>query len=159
MPELKLRTFPESILRKKTEKVGHVTDSERSILDKMADLMYLSQGVGLAATQVGIDKQLAVIDVGDGLIKMINPVIIKRDGSDTSDEGCLSCPGTTVKVKRAKKVVVQFLNENGDVMQLKAEGLLAKAVQHELDHLAGKLILDYLGPIKKMFLKTKLKGA
>lgn len=118
--------------------------------------MYLSQGVGLASLQVGIDKQLAVIDVGSGLIKMINPVIVKKLGLEAQEEGCLSCPGASVKVKRAKSVVVNFINEDGDLIELKADGLLARAVQHELDHLSGKLIIDYLGPIKRLLTKKKL---
>ena len=113
----------------------------------MAKLMYLSQGVGLAAQQVGIDKQLAVIDIGNGLIKFINPVIIKRQGIDLLEEGCLSVPGVSIKVKRAKSVTVHFLDEEGSVQQLHADGLLARALQHELDHLAGVLIIDYVNPV------------
>ncbi len=158
MSELRVKTFPEPILRKKAATVGKVTPSERTMLDNMAKTMYLSQGVGLAAVQVGINKQLAVIDVGDGLIKMVNPVIVSKDGLEAQEEGCLSCPGATVNIKRAKKVVVNFLNENGDLMELRAEGLLARAVQHELDHLSGKLIIDYLGPIKKILTKKKIAG-
>jgi len=157
VPTLKVVTFPESILRKKAQKVGKVTDSERATLEDMAKTMYLSQGVGLAAVQVGIDRQLAVIDTGNGLIKMINPAIVKKEGVESNEEGCLSCPGACVKVKRAKKVVVSYLDENGEVSEIKAEGLLARALQHEIDHLCGKLIIDHLNPIKKMFLKSGRK--
>ena len=150
MPDLKIKIFPEDILRKKAKKITSVTASEKKELAEMARVMYLSGGVGLAAVQVGIDKQLAVMDVGDGLIKMINPSIVKRHGKETAEEGCLSVPGTSVKVKRAKSVVVSYLNEDGDVAQLKAEGLLARAIQHEIDHLLGILIIDYINPIKKM---------
>lgn len=156
MPELKIKKFPDSILKKKAEKVSRVTEAEKSMLADMANTMYMSQGVGLAAVQVGIGKQLAVVDTGEGLIKMINPAITRREGTETQEEGCLSCPGACVKVKRAKKVVVSFMNENGDVMQLKAEGLLARAIQHELDHLSGKLIIDYMNPIKKMLIRRKI---
>lgn len=156
MLELAIKKFPDPVLRKKAASVNKITRSERSMLDDMARAMYLSQGVGLAALQVGIDKQLAVIDIGDGLIKMVNPVIVRREGSQTQEEGCLSCPGATVKVRRSKKVTVNFLNEDGDLMELKAEGLLARAVQHELDHLSGKLIIDYLGPIKKILVKKRI---
>ncbi len=156
MQELKVQTFPEAILRKKAAKVGKVTEAERSILAEMAKTMYLSQGVGLAAVQVGIDKQLAVIDIGEGLIKMIDPVITDRQGVQTQEEGCLSCPNISVNVKRAKTVKVNFINENGDFIELKATGDLARAVQHELDHLSGKLIIDYLSPIKKMLAKKDL---
>lgn len=156
MSDLKIKTFPDVILRKKAAAVGKVTSSERSMLDDMAKTMYLSQGVGLAAVQVGIDKQLAVIDIGDGLIKMVNPIIVSKAGLEALEEGCLSCPGESIKIKRAKTVVVSFLSENGDLMELKAGGLLARAVQHELDHLSGKLIIDYLGPIKKILAKKKI---
>ena len=155
MANLKIKTFPDTSLRKKAEKVLRIGQAEKKILTDMAEAMYLNNGVGLAAVQVGIDKQLAVVDVGEGLIKMVNPVIVKREGHDTEQEGCLSVPEIVVKVRRAKKVVVNFLNENGDAQQLRSEGLLARALQHEIDHLAGKLIVDYVNPIKRLFLKKK----
>ncbi|MCM8790265.1 MAG: peptide deformylase [Candidatus Omnitrophica bacterium] len=157
MADLKINKFPDPILRSKAAKVTKVTQAEKDMLSDMARTMYLSQGVGLAAVQVGIDKQLAVVDVGDGLIKMVNPVIVKKEGAEACEEGCLSCPGATVTVERAKKIVVSFMNEDGDVKELTAEGLLARAIQHELDHLSGKLIIDYLGPIKKMLAKRKIR--
>lgn len=150
MPDLKIKIFPEGILRKKAKKVAGITASEKKELTEMARIMYLSGGIGLAAVQVGIDKQLVVIDVGDGLIKMINPSILKSQGKETAEEGCLSVPGASVKVKRAKSVVVNYMSEDGEVIQLKAEGLLARAMQHEIDHLLGILIIDYVNPIKKM---------
>ena len=157
MPELKIRKFPDSVLRAKTTRVGKVSRVEQEMLCEMAKTMYLTQGVGLAAAQVGIGKQLAVIDVGGGLIKMVNPVITKREGVESMEEGCLSCPGANVIIKRARKVTVSFLNEDGDLMELKAEGLLARAIQHELDHLSGKLIIDYLGPVKKLIAERKIR--
>ena len=156
--ELKIRKLPDTILRKKAAKVIRVGDAERQALSSMARAMYLNQGVGLAALQVGIDKQLAVVDVGEGLIKLINPVIVKRGGSESREEGCLSVPGECVKVKRSKKITVNFLKEDGDAAQLKAEGLLARAIQHEIDHLLGRLIIDYLNPVKRLLLKSKFKG-
>jgi len=153
--DLKVLKFPEPSLKKPAKSVISTGEAERKTLSRMAETMYLNKGVGLAAVQVGIDRQLAVIDVGDGLIKMINPVIIKREGSKAEEEGCLSVSGITVKVKRAKKVVVTFLNENGAVAELKADGLLARVIQHEVDHLSGKLIIDYLSPVKRLFLKKR----
>ena len=156
MAELNIIKLPSAgFLRKKPAKVEKVSASEARVLSDMAKAMYLNQGVGLAANQVGIDKQLAVIDIGNGLIKLINPVIVKREGVETEEEGCLSVPGVSVKVKRAKRVVVNFLNENGIAMQLKADGLLGRAIQHEIDHLSGKLIIDYLNPIKKILVRKK----
>ena len=152
-------TFPEPMLRKKARKVEKVRERERAMLDDMASAMYLSQGVGLAAVQVGIDSQLAVIDTSTGLIKMVNPVIVKASGSQSQEEGCLSCHGASVKVKRSSKVVVSYLDENGEMAELRADGLLARAVQHEIDHLRGKLIIDYLGPLKKMLFGRRRKGA
>ena len=156
MQGLTIKKFPDPILRKKASKILKVTSREKEILSEMAKLMYLSQGVGLAAQQVGIDKQLAVIDIGNGLIKFINPVIIKRQGIDLLEEGCLSVPGVSIKIKRAKSVTVHFLDEEGSVQQLHADGLLARALQHELDHLAGVLIIDYVNPVKKILLKRAL---
>lgn len=157
MPDMTVRKFPDPILRKKAKKLVKVTASDREILAEMAKVMYLSQGVGLAANQVGIDKCMAVIDVGSGLINLINPDIIKCEGIDMLEEGCLSVPGVNIKVRRAKAVTVNFLDEDGIPKQLRADGLLARALQHELDHLSGVLILDYMNPIKKMLLKRKIK--
>jgi len=156
---MNLRTYPDPVLRHKTGRVETVGPEERAILDKMAETMYLTQGVGLAATQVGLDRQFAVVNVGDGLIKMINPIITKQEGKETQEEGCLSSPGVTVKVTRARRITVQFLNENGEVCELKADGLLARAIQHELDHLAGVNIIDYLHPLKRALATRRLKAA
>jgi peptide deformylase len=150
-----IKTYPAPILRKTAKKVESVTREERALLEDMAKIMYVSQGVGLAAVQIGIDKQLAVIDVGEGLVKFINPIIIKKDGCETQEEGCLSVPNTYVKVKRAKNVVLNYLDENGEARQIKAAGLFARAIQHEVDHLSGRLIIDYLNPIKRLFVRKR----
>jgi peptide deformylase len=143
-------------LRKKACKVLKVTAEECRLLDEMANTMYLEGGVGLAACQVGIDKQLVVIDIGEGLIKLVNPAIVKKEGAEVQEEGCLSVPDTAIKVKRAKKVTVEYLNDKGEALKISAEGLLARVLQHEIDHLLGKLIIDYLGPIKKLILRNRL---
>ena len=156
---LKLSTFPSPILRKKAAKVDKVNDPIKKILDEMVKAMYLYNGVGLAAVQVGIDKQLAVIDIGEGVIKMVNPTILKCKGSDYQEEGCLSVPGAIVKVKRAKSIEAIFMNEDGEVIAIEAVGLLARAIQHEVDHLSGKLIIDYLNPIKKLIIRAKGRKA
>lgn len=153
---MEITCLPNSGLRKKTAKVLKISDLELGILDEMAKTMYLKGGVGLAACQVGIDKQLAVIDIGDGLIKLINPVIVKKEGCETQEEGCLSIPEAVVKVKRAKKIVVEYLNEEGEALKITAQGLLARVIQHEVDHLSGRLIIDYLSPIKKLFFSNRL---
>lgn len=148
--------LPNPTLRKKAVKVLKISGEEKKILDEMAETMYLKGGVGLAACQVGIDKQLVVVDIGDGLLKLVNPVIIKKEGSETLEEGCLSVPEAVIKVKRAKKITVEYLNEKGEAMTMTAEGLLARVIQHEIDHLLGKLIVDYLSPIKKLFFSNRL---
>ncbi len=150
-----IKTFPEPILRVKACELKSIGDDVREVLARMAETMYLAKGVGLAATQVGIDKQLAVLDVGSGLIKMVNPVIVRSHDCEIDQEGCLSVPKTVIKVKRSKDVSVQFLDENGSVCQLKASGLLARALQHEIDHLTGKLIIDYLSPVERLAFKAK----
>lgn len=148
-----IRKFPDSFLRKKATKVSKVTEKHCQILSDMLKTMYLNNGIGLAATQVGLDAQLAVIDIGNGPIKLVNPIVFRRKGKDVNEEGCLSVPDTYVKVKRAKTVEIAYLDEKGQAQHLKCEGLLARAVQHEIDHLCGKLIIDYLSPIKRLFLK------
>jgi peptide deformylase len=158
MPFLTIRIFPDKILRKKARKLTFVSAADREDLARMAEVMYLSKGVGLAAVQVGIDKQLAVVDIGEGLMKMVNPSITDKSGFEICEEGCLSVPGVGIKVKRAKLVTVSYLNESGEAVQLRAEGLLARAIQHEIDHLCGVLIIDYTNPIKNMLIRTKLSG-
>lgn len=148
--------LPNVSLRKKALKVLKISDEEKRILDEMAETMYLKGGVGLAACQVGIDKQLVVVDIGDGLMKLVNPVIIKKEGCEALEEGCLSVPEAVIKVKRAKKITIEYLNEKGEAMTMTAKGLLARVIQHEVDHLLGKLIVDYLSPIKKLFFSNRL---
>jgi peptide deformylase len=150
MAEMEIKHFPNPILRKKCEDVKSIGSDEKKTLSDMAETMYLKGGVGLAAIQVGIRKNMLVMDIGDGLIKMINPVISKKEGSVAQEEGCLSVPKKCVTVKRAQKIVVDYLNENGQAVRLSAEGLLARVAQHEVDHLFGKLIIDYLNPLKKI---------
>ncbi|MDD5174319.1 MAG: peptide deformylase [Candidatus Omnitrophota bacterium] len=147
---MEIKHFPDPLLRKKSEDVKSIGRSEKKLLTDMAEIMYLNGGVGLAAVQVGIHKNMIVVDIGDGLKKMINPVISKREGRVAQEEGCLSVPEKCVNVKRSKKIVVDYLNEDGQAIRVSAEGLLARVVQHEIDHLFGKLILDYLSPLKKI---------
>jgi len=147
---MEIRRFPDPALRRKGEDVKSIGDDERKILADMAETMYVKGGVGLAAVQVGIHKNMVVIDIGDGLMKMINPVISRKEGSETQEEGCLSVPEKCVSVKRSGKVAVDYLDQDGRAVSLAAEGLLARVVQHEIDHLFGKLIIDYLNPLKKI---------
>ncbi|MFC1577059.1 peptide deformylase [Candidatus Omnitrophota bacterium] len=159
MAVLKIIKFPDNILRKKARKVRRVAKEEKQLLADMAETMYLNNGVGLAAPQVGISKELIVIDVGEGLIKMADPALSDMSGECTMEEGCLSVPNTIANVKRAERLCVDFLTERGERTRLIAEGLCARAIQHEIDHLRGRLIVDRLSPLKRFLLKRKaLKG-
>jgi peptide deformylase len=159
MDTLKIKIFPNPALNKKAARVSCVGREEKKALADMATAMYLNRGVGLAAVQVGIDKQLVVLDVGSGLIKMANPEVIKCEGSEAMEEGCLSVPGVGIKIKRARKVTVRFLDESGQTVQVQADGLFARAIQHEIDHLRGVLIIDHVNPLKKIFLRKKIRCA
>ena len=151
-----IKLFGSPILRHKAKAVRAVTDKERDILSQMARVMYAAGGVGLAANQVGIDRSMAVVDVGEGLYKLVNPRIIKKEGMQILEEGCLSVPGVFVKVKRAKKVEVKALDEWGKPVALKAEGLMAVCLQQEIDHLNGRLIVDYAPLLQKLRIKKTL---
>ncbi|MCU0651100.1 MAG: peptide deformylase [Candidatus Omnitrophica bacterium] len=155
--ELKIRVVGDPVLRKKAKKVARVLSHHRDILSKMSRIMYESSGIGLAAPQVGIDEQMIVMDIGKGLYKLVNPRIVKKEGRQAIDEGCLSCPGVSVKVKRAKKIVVEALDDEGKPVTVDAQDLLACVCQHEMDHLLGKLIIDYAPLWKRISMRKKLK--
>lgn len=129
-------------LRKKSREVEKIDDRIITLLDDMAETMYDANGVGLAAPQVGILKRIVVIDVGDGLIELINPVITYKKGEQINPEGCLSVPGKTGTVSRPEKVKVRALNRHGEEINIDADGLLAIALCHEIDHLSGTLYID-----------------
>lgn len=138
-----IRLSDDEILRKKSRVVEVVDDRIRQILNDMADTMYNTEnGAGLAAPQVGILKRLVVIDMGQGLIKLVNPKIISEEGTQEVVEGCLSAPGTWGKLTRPAKVTIQALNENGEEITLTGTGDLAKCFCHEIDHLDGVLFTD-----------------
>ncbi|MGI6669123.1 MAG: peptide deformylase [Acetivibrionales bacterium] len=137
-----IRKDGDEILRKKAKEVDEITDKIRMLLDDMADTMYEANGAGLAAPQVGILKRLVVIDVGDGLIKLVNPVIKNCSGQQRVVEGCLSVPGIWGEVDRPEQVLVEALNPDGEKITLEGEGLLAQALCHEIDHLDGILFKD-----------------
>ena len=137
-----IRTNNDEILRKKCRKVEEINDRILVLLDDMIDTMYEADGVGLAAPQVGILKRIAVIDVGEGPICLINPEIIETHGEAIDEEGCLSLPGKTGNVKRPERVTVKALNKKGEEYTLTGEGLLARAFCHEIDHLDGVLFID-----------------
>lgn len=135
---------PDEVLHKKAKEVTKITPNVQKLLDDMADTMYDAEGVGLAAPQVGILKRLIVIDAGDehGLIKMINPEIVESEGEQFGPEGCLSIPGWNGDVRRAEKVTVKGLGREGNEIVITGTGLLARAFQHEIDHLNGVLFTE-----------------
>lgn len=156
--------FPDPILHEKAKPVEMVDDEIRALLDDMTETMYAEDGVGLAAPQIGVGLRLAVIDIsgaetdeGLGLIKIINPEIVSREGEIEWEEGCLSVPEFRQVMKRSRKLLVKFLDENGNEREIAAEGLLAVAFQQEIDHLDGKLILDSASHLKQDMYKKKLK--
>ncbi len=153
---LEIRLLGESVLRKKSRPVKKITPAYSDILSRMAQLMYANSGVGLAAPQVGINEAMIVVDIGSGLYKLINPRIVKKEGQQIIEEGCLSIPGVCIKVKRAKKVLLQAQDESANAVKIEAEDLLACVFQHEIDHLKGKLIVDYASLLEKLKIKRKL---
>jgi len=162
-----IKKYPEAVLRKKTAPVKMIDDDINRLIDDMVETMHAAPGVGLAANQVGVPLQLAVIELGDhegagphrSLVVLINPEMVSMEGSVVAEEGCLSVPDFTEKVKRAAKVRVRAQDRQGKPFELEAEGLMAKALQHEIDHLNGILFIDRLSPIKKSIFRRRLKKA
>jgi peptide deformylase len=157
--ELRIRVYGDPVLRQKAEQVKVVTDRHRKILSKMAQLMYDGEGIGLAAPQAGIKESMIVVDIGKGgLYKLINPRVVKVRGAQKNQEGCLSVPGVCIKIKRANKITVKAMDNEGKPLTIEAEGLLACVFQHEIDHLKGKLIIDYASFIEKIKMKSVLES-
>lgn len=154
---LKIRVFGDPLLRKKAKAVGKITDRHRAILSEMAQIMYGNAGIGLAAPQVGVSEAMIIADTGSGLYKLINPQIVKKEGEQAIEEGCLSVPGVCFKIKRARKVTVEAEDEFAKPVSLEAEGLLACVFQHEIDHLKGRLIVDYASFLDKIKIGKRLK--
>ncbi|KEI01468.1 peptide deformylase [Clostridium botulinum] len=137
-----IRVNEDTILRKTCKKVDEINERILTLIEDMKETMYEADGVGLAAPQIGVLKRLVVIDVGNGPMSLINPEIISSEGSQTDYEGCLSLPGKQGKVTRPYNVVAKALNEKGEEVEIHGEGLLARAICHELDHLDGVLFMD-----------------
>ena len=157
----KILTEPDPFLRQKSSEVEKVTDETRKLMDDMLETMYDAPGIGLAAIQIGVPKRVIVIDLSRDEKKnplyFVNPKIIKKSDTDsTYEEGCLSVPGQFAEVDRPDKCHVSFLDYNGKKQELKAEGLLATCIQHEMDHLEGILFIDYLSKLKKNLIVKKL---
>jgi peptide deformylase len=159
MAKLTILEFPDPRLRTRAAEVKTVDDGLRKLIDDMLETMYDAPGIGLAATQVDVHQRLLVVDVSVDKSEpnaLINPVIVEKDGVTVTEEGCLSVPGYYEEVERAEHIRVRFLDRNGDEQEMEAEGLLAVCIQHEMDHLEGKLFVDYLSEAKRMRIRKKL---
>jgi peptide deformylase len=158
MAILKIKEYGESVLREKSLSVGKITPEILKLIEDMVETMYTESAVGLAAPQVGVSKRIIVIDgQEEGLIILINPKIIEREGEASEEEGCLSLPGIYSKVKRSKKVTVEGINQKGEEIKITKDGLIGRAFQHEIDHLEGILFIDRIGKLKRQILLNKLK--
>jgi len=163
MSVLNIEKFPSKVLKQKAPPVEQVDDAIRTLMDNMLETMYASSGVGLAAPQVGVSTRVIVLDVnlqeGDDypVLMLANPEVISAEGSEEFEEGCLSVPGFTTLIKRPAEVTVKALDRDGKELTIEAGGLLAVALQHKIDHLEGKLILDRASSIKREFYKKRIK--
>ena len=159
MAKLTILEFPDPRLRTRATPVGSVDGALKSLIDDMFETMYEAPGIGLAATQVDAHKRLLVADVSSDKTEpyaLINPVILQKDGVLVSEEGCLSVPGYYEEVERAEHIRIRFLDRNGEEQEMDAEGLLAVCIQHEIDHLDGRLFVDYLSEAKRQRIRKRL---
>jgi len=159
MARLDILHYPDARLHTVAKPVKAVDARIRKLIDDMAETMYAAPGIGLAATQVNVHERVVVIDISethDELRVFNNPEIVAQSGREESEEGCLSVPGIFDKVERAERVTVRALDRDGKPFELEAEGLLAVCIQHELDHLMGKVFVDYLSNLKRNRIKAKL---
>lgn len=160
MARLNILHFPDPRLRKRALPVETVDESVRSLVDDMLETMYAAPGIGLAATQVNVQKRVVVMDVSEEKnqpLVFINPMMLERTGEIETDEGCLSVPGFYDTVRRAERVRVSALDRDGEPFELDASGLLAVCIQHEIDHLDGKLFVDHLSMLKRDRIRRKLE--
>ena len=160
MAILDILHFPDPRLRNVAKPVKEVDDEVRQLVDDMLETMYQAPGIGLAATQVNVANRVVVIDVSeekDQPLYFINPEIVEKDGIEEMEEGCLSVPGIYEKVQRADRVKVRALGRDGQPFELDLDGLLAVCIQHEIDHLDGKLFVDYLSQLKRQRIRKKLQ--
>lgn len=160
----RIRTWPDEVLRRKAEKVENFDDELQQLIDDMLETMYDAPGVGLAAPQVGVSRRLLVIDTSSKtdpgqVIVLANPELVEAEDEDVCEEGCLSVPEYSAKVRRARRVAVRGHDRHGRPVEVRGEELLARALQHEIDHLEGTLFIDRLSPLHREIAKKKLKKA
>jgi peptide deformylase len=159
MTILDILNYPDPRLHKVASSVDEINSEIISIVRDMTETMYAAPGIGLSATQVNYHKKIIIIDISekkDDLLILINPEIVSSDGQQESQEGCLSVPGIYETVKRASEISIRALNVDGDPIELLADGKLSICIQHEMDHLMGKVFVEYLSPLKKSRIKTKM---
>ena len=149
MPTMDIKKAGNKVLKEIAAPVGKIDRKIKQLLDNMAETMYAADGVGLAAPQVGVSLRIVVIDIGEGLLELINPEIVSREGSETDTEGCLSVPGMYGEVERYASVTVEALNRSGKKFRVNGSGLLARALQHEIDHLNGILFIELAKTVHK----------
>lgn len=160
MARMPILRYPDPRLYRKASAVGRVDDAVRKLVDDMAETMYSAPGIGLAATQVDVHKRVIVIDTSearDRLLVLINPEIFASEGTQFLDEGCLSLPGIYEPVERALTISVRAINREGDSFELEATELLSVCIQHEIDHLEGKVFVDYLSRLKRDRIRAKMQ--
>ena len=160
MTKLVILEYPDPRLRKKAEPVPAVDDAARQLVDNLLDTMYAANGVGLAATQVDVHKRVIVLDVSesrDQPLVLINPEILSAEGQAVNEEGCLSLPGIYDKLPRATNIRVRALGRDGKPFEMDADGLLGVCIQHEIDHLEGKVFVDYLSELKRQLIRRRLE--
>lgn len=160
MAILNILHFPDERLRTIAKPVTKVTEKHRTLITNMLETMYDAPGIGLAATQVNVHERILVIDISEEKnqpLVLINAEILRKEGDQEFDEGCLSVPGIYETVHRAEKIHIKALNQDGESFEMDAEGLLAVCIQHEMDHLDGKLFVDYLSQLKKQRIRKKLE--
>ena len=160
MALLDILHYPDNKLRTKAKTVQQVTKRHQTLLDDMFETMYNAPGIGLAATQVNVHEQIIVIDISedkDSPLCLINPIIIEKKGIETMEEGCLSVPETYASIQRAEWIKFTALDRNGETYEMEADDLLAVCVQHEIDHLHGKLFVDYLSNLKQERIRKKIE--
>ncbi len=158
MKSIKLVLYPDAVLRKKAKAISRIDGKVQQLIKAMTEIMYTHNGIGLAAPQVGYLQRIILLDVGDGLLTLINPEIVKQEGTAQQEEGCLSLPGISVEVERKTDIWVKALTPDEEFIQLKVSGLKARVIQHEIDHLNGRLIIDYATTQERLKIKDQLEA-
>lgn len=160
MAVLEIRKYPDEVLKKKASEITDIDGNIQKLIDDMIETMYKSNGIGLAAPQVGVSKRLIIVDISpreenNSLIVMINPQIVSTEGELLSEEGCLSLPGFITRLKRNEKIFVKGVDRKGKEIEIETNGLLGRAIQHEIDHLDGILLIDRISPLKRELFRKK----